>query len=331
MANPWFRLYSEIIDDEKIRLLAFEDRWHFVAILCLKNSGFFDKTHKGDLLRRGMSVKLGVNGVDLDNLKARLMEVDLIDQDWQPKGWDRRQFKSDDSKERVREYRRKREANGLPKSSGGYLKHWEDIVSRDGPECVYCGSSENTCLDHMVPIVQGGTDDPLNLCIACKKCNSGKSGRTPEQAGYAIRNPITLDCYKRYCERVTTESNRVTVTVTAQEADTDTETEKKNGSAVSGPDGPAPCPHQKIIDLYHTHLPELRRVREWTKVREQHLQSRWREKPERQSLEWWERFFKYIAKSEFLMGRTEKPFSCDLEWIVRPTNFVKIVEGKYHA
>ena len=120
MSNPWFRLYSEIIDDEKIRLLAFEDRWHYVAILCLKNSGFFDKQHKGDLLRRGMSVKLGVNGVDLDNLKTRLLEVDLIDDDWNPKGWDRRQFKSDTSAERTRKWREKQ----------GKSKRDDDVTSQ---------------------------------------------------------------------------------------------------------------------------------------------------------------------------------------------------------
>ena len=31
MKMPWFRLYHRMIDDEKLRLLAFEDRWHFVA------------------------------------------------------------------------------------------------------------------------------------------------------------------------------------------------------------------------------------------------------------------------------------------------------------
>lgn len=107
-----------------------------------------------------------------------------------------------------------------------------------------------------------------------------------------------------------------------------TEERPKEPSASSGP---PPCPHQKIIDLYHEHLPEARRVREWTKQRERNLQARWREKPDRQNLEWWEKFFQYIRRSDFLMGRTDKPFRCDLEWIVKSANFVKILEGKYHS
>ncbi|EKU29717.1 hypothetical protein C660_12539 [Alcaligenes sp. HPC1271] len=43
MSNmPWFRAYTEMVDDEKLRLLAFEDRWHYVALLCLKGQGVLD-------------------------------------------------------------------------------------------------------------------------------------------------------------------------------------------------------------------------------------------------------------------------------------------------
>lgn len=40
---PWLRLYHRIIDDDKMRLLAFEDRWHFIALLCLKREGVLDE------------------------------------------------------------------------------------------------------------------------------------------------------------------------------------------------------------------------------------------------------------------------------------------------
>lgn len=102
MSNPWFRLYSEIIDDWKIRALAFEDRWHYVAILCLKNSGELDKKPVSDKM---MSIKLGVAGIDLENLKERLSDIGLVDSDWQPLAWDERQYKTDSSKERTRKYR----------------------------------------------------------------------------------------------------------------------------------------------------------------------------------------------------------------------------------
>ncbi|MDY4297537.1 MULTISPECIES: hypothetical protein [unclassified Xanthomonas] len=89
-----------------------------------------------------------------------------------------------------------------------------------------------------------------------------------------------------------------------------------------------PCPHNEIIALYHEKLPALRSVQSWTDTRAKHLQARWREDAERQSLDWWGRFFDYVAKSDFLMGR-KNDFSADLEWLIAPRNFAKVIEGKY--
>jgi hypothetical protein len=60
-----------------------------------------------------------------------------------------------------------------------------------------------------------------------------------------------------------------------------------------------------------------------------------KEATEASILDWWRSFFGYIGKSKFLTGRSEgkrdNPFKADLEWIIRPSNFAKIVEGKYHG
>ena len=90
-----------------------------------------------------------------------------------------------------------------------------------------------------------------------------------------------------------------------------------------------PCPHEKIIALYHKILPELPHIQSWPKTSKKNLQMRWREDPKRQTLDQWEAFFKYIAKSDFLMGRVND-FRADLMWIVLPTNFAKILNQKYH-
>lgn len=88
------------------------------------------------------------------------------------------------------------------------------------------------------------------------------------------------------------------------------------------------CPHDEIISLYHEILPEMPRVKDWTPERQKLLRKRWRDDAERQDLEWWRKFFQYVRTCPFLMGdKTE--FQADLEWIIRPRNFVKIREGKY--
>ncbi|WP_211261954.1 hypothetical protein [Stenotrophomonas humi] len=138
----------------------------------------------------------------------------------------------------------------------------------------------------------------------------------------------------------------------ALDTDTDTDTEKEeeanaslstaapqdDESSVDGDSGdqqparPA-CPHQRIVALYHEVLPELRQVRDWNETRRKLLQRRWAEEFGRQNLDWWRGYFEYIRGSDFLMGKTTgrdgRPFDCDLEWLVRPSNFAKVIEGKY--
>lgn len=111
-------------------------------------------------------------------------------------------------------------------------------------------------------------------------------------------------------------------------------------------DGLPPCPHERIIAMYHEELPMLPRVREWTGTRQAHLRARWKSKmianghaPEYTStpagLIWWRNFFRYVGESKFLMGQVSgregrPPFEADLEWLIKPGNHVKVVEGKYH-
>lgn len=104
MSMQWFRLYSRIIDDDKLRLLAFEDRWHFVALCCLKSDGLLDE-EEGDLRTRRIAVKLGVQLRELDEIGRRLREVGLVDELLSPVAWDELQYKSDNSTSRVQAYR----------------------------------------------------------------------------------------------------------------------------------------------------------------------------------------------------------------------------------
>ncbi|MFB6311528.1 MAG: hypothetical protein ABEH64_10165 [Salinirussus sp.] len=98
--------------------------------------------------------------------------------------------------------------------------------------------------------------------------------------------------------------------------------------------GPPPCPHEEIIALYHEILPMCPPVRRWNDARKGYLRSRWRESPKHQSLDFWRGYFEYVAQSPFLTGKVERddkpPFCADLEWLVRSSNFTKVVEGKYH-
>lgn len=106
MSMPWFRLYSRMVDDEKLRLLAFEDRWHFVALCCLKSDGLLDEPDS-DLRRRKIAVKMGVQVRELEEIARRLQEVGLTDETMSPHGWEKLQYRSDNVSERVKKYRQK--------------------------------------------------------------------------------------------------------------------------------------------------------------------------------------------------------------------------------
>ena len=105
------------------------------------------------------------------------------------------------------------------------------------------------------------------------------------------------------------------------------------------------CQHQAVIDLYHQQLPTLRRVEVWNDARKGYLRQRWREVAAELSkdkptsggavLDWFNDFFGHIQKSRFLVGKVSgkdgRAFTADLEWILKPSNFAKIIEGKYHG
>lgn len=96
------------------------------------------------------------------------------------------------------------------------------------------------------------------------------------------------------------------------------------------PSGVSACPQKKIIELYHKLLPTLPKVQVWSTTREKILRTRWREDVSRQHLEWWVVFFNKVNCSDFLTGRIPgKDFCADLEWLLRQSNFIKVIEGKY--
>lgn len=114
----------------------------------------------------------------------------------------------------------------------------------------------------------------------------------------------------------------------------DQELTPPDGGVVAGKPATPDCPHAEIVALYHEILPELRQVRTWTTSRQSLLRARWREDASRQDLDWWRRFFTYVRECPFLMGDSAStdgrdPFTADLEWLIRPQNLPKVVEGRY--
>jgi len=126
----------------------------------------------------------------------------------------------------------------------------------------------------------------------------------------------------------------VTVTLPDTDTDTETETETETRAKTGQKTKSEAVPYKKIIELYHTHLPELASVVKLTAKRKSQLRQRFKE--DLNSLEKWENFFIFVRQSDFLMGRAEPApgrtvFRADIEWLTNTTNFTKIAEDKYHV
>jgi hypothetical protein len=53
-----------------------------------------------------------------------------------------------------------------------------EVFKRDDFTCRYCGRKTPDVileLDHVVPVADGGSNDPMNLVTSCWECNRGKS------------------------------------------------------------------------------------------------------------------------------------------------------------
>jgi hypothetical protein len=154
---PWFRLYSRIIDDDKLRLLAFEDRWHFVALCCLKSDGLLDEADS-DIRTRRIAVKLGVQVRELDEIGRRLREVELVDEALNPVAWDELQYRSDNSTERVKEWRkkqRKQRGNKVQRCSNVSVtvqETDEDTETEELEAKASCASGDALAPEHVIAV-----------------------------------------------------------------------------------------------------------------------------------------------------------------------------------
>ena len=108
MANPWFRMYSEFAFDHKLQMMTEAEQRRFVMLLCLRCSN-------GDVTLHDTQIafQLRISEQDWQATKSVFIAHKLIDSKNNVMNWNKRQFLSDSSRERVARYReRHRNASG---------------------------------------------------------------------------------------------------------------------------------------------------------------------------------------------------------------------------
>jgi hypothetical protein len=121
----------------------------------------------------------------------------------------------------------------------------------------------------------------------------------------------------------------------------------QNPPSADIPEDPTPklpdCPAARIVEIYHEVLPELPRVERLTDARRGAMRQRWREwaaekhwQTQDEGVEEWRKFFVWVRRSAFLMGKTKSkdsnraPWSADIDFLMAPKTHLATYEGKYH-
>ena len=168
-----------------------------------------------------------------------------------------------------------------------------------------------------------------------KAAKAAKEGKKSQVKQSKVESTCDQGSKDFALENLILENLRTRELDTGEKKNTDTSLQPKPEAAASAaPASPSDCPHEAIVGLYHEILPALPRVKVWNDARRSMLRTRWREDRARQNLDWWRWYFKLVAASDFLCGRCPpdkngRTFTADLEWLIKPTNMPKVLEGKY--
>lgn len=87
-----------------------------------------------------------------------------------------------------------------------------------------------------------------------------------------------------------------------------------------------PIPYQTIVDLYHELCPSLSRIIRLTDSRKKAIRNRWEEYKD---IDTFRTLFAKAEDSDFLSGRNGKWTGCNFDWLMKPSNFIKVLEGNY--
>ena len=109
---PWFRLYSEFATDPKVQSMTEAMQRRFVILMCLRCNEDLEKLSDDEI-----AFALRISLDELDKTKTALTEKGFLADGWKIRAWDKRQYRSDDSKERAKRYRERQKAVSVTASS----------------------------------------------------------------------------------------------------------------------------------------------------------------------------------------------------------------------
>lgn len=337
MAIDWLKLDINILSDSKIKLIRKHPDGNslfvlWVGLLCLamkaKNPGYIEIADGIPYSPEDLATEfdLEIKTVQLGlSLFKRYQMIDLIEGNTiEIVNFRKRQ--SLESIERTRELTKARMKIYREKNRKAIESTTYDVSLR-----VTNRNARNGCTDVTKNSIesnseaQGLFEDDLKL--STKQNDSG-----------LIKSTTSGECYADVTRNGVTSNAPVTPT----ESDTELDREKDSSTRVfrkkhtivnpceSSPADAGP-PYQEILSSYRRALPGLPQPLELNKTRKSLISSRWREKKERQSLTWWDSYFAKVSTIPFLVGNNNRDWQANFDWLLKPSNMTKVLEGAYTA
>jgi len=145
-------------------------------------------------------------------------------------------------------------------------------------------------------------------------------------------------------------STKVDEAVSAKASKDKEEAKSKEGEEYDAERNTVPKNHKlnyrEIADIYMHALPGLRQpnTKLWGDATKRIVRSRWhaaqelessehgkkyRDLPRHEYLSMWRRYFESVGDMPHLMGYNDRGWQADMVWLMRPSNFDKVLQGNY--
>jgi hypothetical protein len=170
------------------------------------------------------------------------------------------------------------------------------------------------CLQHQTGHLE--EKHMLNICKSYDKEVFSKFTRDNDGLYYNERLENEINRRTKYCESRRKNKLSEKTYVKHMETETETETETIIDNVIN---------YNGVVENFHLYCNRMAKVSKLSDQRKKHIQARYKEFNYDTIIE----VIKKAGKSDFLCGINDKAWKADFDWIFNPTNFLKIMEGKY--
>ena len=170
MSNPWFRMYAEFAHDPKVQMLPEVMQRRYVMLMCMRCSNALVTLQEDEI-----AFHLRIDAAQLEETKALFVAKGFINEAWELLNWEKRQFSSDTSAQRVAKHRAAKKAaeeaarNGhvtLPQQKSNALDTDTDTDTEEKRRAKATSKAEAKATASRLPADWSASADDIEFCKA---------------------------------------------------------------------------------------------------------------------------------------------------------------------